>query len=122
MNDIVGVTTIVAAYVVGIIFSIVVTRRILLHRVLQQAVSAVEKRTYYISAIIGATVGLFPAVYFSFLFGGNFGGAIGDYIGAIIGLSSLGVPIGIFAGISITFSIMLIFSTFIGIIIAKAII
>jgi hypothetical protein len=119
---VIGIITIGAAYVIGLLVSIIVIRQILRRQVSPKAALPILKKIHLIAGTIAAAIGLLPAVYFSFLFGGNFGGAIGDYLGNPVGFSSLSVPIGIFTGIFVVFSIMLILCAYIGIGIAKIII
>jgi len=115
-----GVTIIIAAYILGLIASIILIRHILLHE-LRQAASAAKKRIIWLSFVIGSFVAIFPSFYFGFLFGGNLGGALGASLGELIGIKSKGVTVGIFIGISSVFTLFMVLSSLLSIRISRAI-
>ena len=52
---------------------------------------------------VGAFLIMLPAFYISFIVGGNLGGGWGEAAGKSMGFGSVGVPIGLGAGIAIVF-------------------
>lgn len=52
---------------------------------------------------LGTLLIIFPALYVSFIVGGNLGGGLGEFVSKNMGFDFLGVPIGLFIGITIVF-------------------